>query len=76
MSNLRKIFYPCYLHAAVAWSSSDNTAIRYVFPVLRMTLCSYIIGHMASGVDNNDMDDVLKKVVKISNVFARERHAV
>ena len=41
-----------------------------------MTLCSYIIGHMASGVDNNDMDDVLKKVVKISNVFARERHAV
>ena len=35
-----------------------------------------IIGHMAHGVGNNNVGAVLKQVAKISNVFARRRHAV
>jgi len=34
------------------------------------------MGHMARDVGNNDVDAVLKQVVKISNVFARGRYAV
>ena len=37
----------CTLHVAVARSSSDNSAIRYVLPVLWITPCNYfrIMGH-------------------------------
>jgi len=32
------------LSVTVAWSSSDNNAIRYVLPVLWMTSCFHIMG--------------------------------
>jgi len=32
--------------------------------------------YMAHGVGNNDMGAVMQQVVKISNIFARLRHAV
>jgi len=48
---------------------SHDSTIRYVLPVLWTTL-SYITGHMARGVRNVNVGEVLK----ISNVFARRRH--
>jgi len=36
----------------------------------------HIMVHMARGVGNNDVGVVLNQAVKISNVFARERHTV
>ena len=62
------------LTASVARSSSDNKVLCNVLPVLWMTLCSPIMGRVARG--NNDAGALLKQVVKISNVFARVRHAV
>jgi len=37
-----------------------------------MTSCFQIMGHMARGVGNNDVGAVLKQVVNISDVFARD----
>jgi len=34
------------LPVAVAWSSSDGIAIRYVLPVLQMTSCFHIVRPM------------------------------
>jgi len=64
------------LTVAVARSSSDDTAIRYVLPVLLMTSCFRIRDHIARGVGNNDVGGVLQQIVEISNVFARRRHTV
>jgi len=36
-----------------------------------MTPCSAIVDHMASGVGNIDVGDMLKQVVIISNIFTR-----
>ena len=54
----------------------DDSTLRYVIPVLWMMSFFHIIGHMASGVGNIDVCAVLQRVVKISNVFAKGRHAV
>jgi len=54
MSELHDIFcthFPCQ---AVAQSSDDNE-IRCVLPVLWMTSCFHIMGHMARDVDNGLM---------------------
>jgi len=64
------------LTVTVACFSSDDRALRYVLPVLWMTSCFPIMGRIARGVGNNDVGAVLKQVVKISNAFARGRHAV
>ena len=48
------------LPVAVARSSSDDTAMRYVLPVLRMTSCFQIIGHF-SGVRQADVRDVSQR---------------
>jgi len=60
---------------AVAQSSSDDSAIRYVLPVLWMTSCFLIMGRVARGL-GNDVCTMLKQVVRISDVFVRGRHAV
>jgi len=69
-------FSVCVLFGAEARSSSNDNGICYVLPVLCMTSCFHIMSHMARGVFNDDVGAVLKQVVKISNVFARLRHAV
>jgi len=68
----------CTLPVVVARSSSDDRGIRYVLPVLRMTSRSPIMGHTARDIGNIDVGGgaVLQQVVKISNAFARGRHAV
>jgi len=38
-----------YMQPLVMSPSSDNNAIRYVLPVLWMTSCLPIVGHMACG---------------------------
>jgi len=48
MSKLHEIFFTCY-HMAVARSSCDDSAVRYVLPVLCVTSCFPIIGYMARG---------------------------
>jgi len=53
------------MSGAVTRSSADNQ-LRYVLPVLWMTSLFHIMGHMARGVSNNDVDAVLKRVVNIS----------
>jgi len=45
MSKLHKIF--CTLPEVIARTSSDDNAIRYVLPVLWMTVCLPITGHTA-----------------------------
>jgi len=60
----------------VARSFSDDNVIRYVLPVLWMTLCLHITDDVALGVGRDDVDAVLRQVVKISSVFARSRQAV
>jgi len=40
--------YLCVLPVAVAWSSSSSVAIRYVLPVLWMTLCLLIMARNRS----------------------------
>jgi len=40
--------YLCVLPVAVAWSSSSSVAIRYVLPVLWMTLCLHIMARNRS----------------------------
>jgi len=64
------------LFGAEARSSSNDNGICYVLPVLCMTSCFHIMSHVARGVGTDDVGAVLKQVVKISNVFARLRHAV
>ena len=59
------------LSVVMARSSSDNHAIRYLFPVSWMASRFPIMHHMARGVGNIDVSAVLKQVVEISNVFAR-----
>jgi len=61
---------------AVARSSSDDIAMRYILVVLWMTSRLNIMGHTARGVDNNDVGAVLQQVIKVSSVFSRGRHAV
>jgi len=53
------------LSVAVARSSSDDSGIRYVLPVLWTTSCFYIMGmcHMVSGIGNMDMGKVPQQVV-------------
>jgi len=63
------------LSVAMAESSSDDTA-SYVLPILWMTSCFHIIGHMVSGIGTNDVGTVLQQTVKISSLLARESHAV
>jgi len=58
---------------AVARRSLDDTGVRYVLPVLWQTSCFPI---MARGVASIDVGAVLKRVLKIINVFGRRRHAV
>ena len=62
------------LPAAVARSSSDDNAIRYVLLVLWMTSCFHTVARTVRGTGNNDVGTVLKQVVKISSVFTRRRH--
>jgi len=50
-SELHDIFCTYFPCQAVAQSSDDNE-IRYVLPVLWMTSCFRIMGHMARDVDN------------------------
>jgi len=70
------------LSVAMAWSFSDDNAIFYVFPVLRMTSCFYNGPHGAwrwqyQLRDTNVGGAVLKQLVKIFNIFTRgRRHAV
>jgi len=56
-----------------AWSSSDNSALRYVLPVLWMTSCLPIMRPMARGGANIHVGAVPKRVVKTFTVFARGR---
>ena len=62
------------LFGAVVRSSSDDNGIYDVLPVLWMTSCFSIMGPVARGVGNIDVGTVLKRVVKIVNVFARRHH--
>jgi len=71
VSKLHEIFCLYVLSVVIAWSFSDDNAIRYVLPVLQMTSCFLIMGHMARGVGNNEVGAVLKQAIKISNVFNR-----
>jgi len=64
------------LPGAMARSSCSDNAIFYVPPVLWMTPCFHIMGRVARGVRSIVFGDVLKQVVKISNVFARWGHTV
>jgi len=64
------------LPVAMAHISCNDSELCYVFPVLWMTSCSAILGHMASGIFNVDVGDMLKQVVVISNIFTRWRHTV
>jgi len=62
---------------AADWFSSDiSCAIRYVLPVLWMTLCSHTTRHMASDVGSINVGGTLYQVVRIYNVFTRGRHPV
>ena len=66
------------LTVALARFFSDDSAIRYVLPVLWMTSCFPIMGATwrVAYVGNIDVSAVLKQAVKISNVFARGRQTV
>ena len=61
---------------AVARRSLDDTGVRYVLPVLWQTSRFPTMGHMARSVASIDVGAVLKRVLKIINVFGRRRHAV
>jgi len=39
----------CMIHVAVGRSSSDNSAVCYTLPVVSITSCFYIIGHVVYG---------------------------
>jgi len=61
------------LPVAVARSSSDNSGIRYVLPVLLMTSCFPIMGYIARGVGSVDVGALLKKQVVIIFIVIRQR---
>jgi len=74
-SKLREIFCTCYPWPWLGPFSGDN-AIRYVLPVLLMTSYFHTMSDMAHGIGSNDVGAGLQQEGKISNVFARGRHAV
>ena len=57
------------------WSSCDDNAICYVFPVLRMTSRFHITGHTVHGIGNINVAAMLQQSQN-SNVFATEHHAL
>ena len=78
-SRLPKVTHPNFTKfsvRAVARSSSYDSGIHYVLPVLWMASCFLIMGLMACGISNIYVSAVLERVVKISNVLARCRHNV
>jgi len=65
-SRISKIEYTFKVHDiswAVARSSFDDSAIRYVFPVSSMTSYFLVVGPTAGGISNIYVSAVLEQVV-------------
>ena len=56
------------LRVTMAEPFSDDNAIRYALPVLWMTSCFPIVGHMVPGIGSIDMGAVLQQVVNFKHI--------
>jgi len=61
----------CMLIVTGARSFSNDSAICFVLPVLWMTSCFHMMGHMARGVGNNNIGAVLQQVVEFLTYFPK-----